>query len=64
MCVDWWVLESVVKGEARMSRFTQKKRFILRMWAKGYKGMPRQGWVYMGEEWKRGMRKEKHTGNS
>jgi len=47
-----------------MSRFTQKKRFILRMWAKGYKGMPRQGWVYMGEEWKNGMRKGKHDGNS
>ena len=38
-------------------RWQQKKRFILQMWAKGYKGMPRQGWVYMGEEWKRGMRK-------
>ena len=26
-------------------RWQQKKRFILRMWAKGYKGMPKVGWI-------------------
>jgi hypothetical protein len=31
-------------GEEKLI-WQQKKRFILRMWAKGYKGMPKQGWI-------------------